>query len=52
MCPHCSHRLVEIDVRLGDVKVTMHACSTCDRRWWDRDGAPIDLRDVLALASP
>ncbi len=51
MCPHCSHQVVEIDVRLGDVTVTMHACSTCDRRWWDRNGDPVDLGAVLALAS-
>ena len=51
MCPHCSHRVVEVVVRLGDVTVTMHACSSCDRRWWDRDGETVDLGAVLALAS-
>jgi hypothetical protein len=51
MCPSCARRLVEIDVRLGDSTITMHACSTCDRCWWDRDGRPVDIGTVLALAS-
>lgn len=51
MCPHCHRRLVEIGVRLGDIRVTMHACSDCDHRWWDLDGRPLDLDVILILAS-
>jgi Zn-finger nucleic acid-binding protein len=51
MCPHCSHHLVQVVVRLDDARVTMHACSGCDRCWWDRDGQPVELGEVLALAS-
>jgi len=51
MCPSCSRHLVEIDVRLGDITVTMHACSRCDRRWWERDGQTLELRTVLKLAA-
>jgi len=50
MCPRCHRRPVEVDVRLGDTTVTMHACSTCETRWWDRDGRQVDLDTVLALA--
>jgi Zn-finger nucleic acid-binding protein len=51
MCPTCRHHLVEIAVHLGDVTVTMHACSSCERRWWDRDGETPDLGAVLAMAA-
>ena len=51
MGPTCRHRLVEVGVQLGEVTLTMHACSTCDRSWWDRDGEPVELGAVLALAS-
>lgn len=52
MCPSCHHNLVEIDLRLGDVKVTMHSCSTCEQKWWDLNGRQLELGTVLALASP
>jgi hypothetical protein len=51
MCPTCRRHLVEIAVRLGPATLTMHACSTCDRSWWDRDGQPVDLGAVLAMAA-
>lgn len=51
MCPHCRRRLVEIAVQLSEIAVTMHACSACDRRWWDLDGRPLELDAVLALAA-
>ena len=51
-CPICRrHRLVEIRVDLGDAEVTLHSCSACDARWWDRDGEPLSLADVLALTA-
>jgi hypothetical protein len=51
MCPTCRRHLVEIAVRMGQATLTMHACSTCDRSWWDRDGQPVDLGAVLSMAS-
>lgn len=51
MCPNCHHRLVEIGVRMGDITVTMHACSTCEHRWWDLEGRALELDTVLVLAS-
>ncbi len=50
-CPECRSSLVEIEVSLGDTHLTMHSCSRCDRRWWDRDGDLIELQDVLQLAA-
>jgi hypothetical protein len=51
MCRTCRRRIVEIDVRIGDATVTMHACSSCETRWWDRDGRVVGLATVLALAA-
>jgi hypothetical protein len=51
MCPKCHRRLVEIDVRLGETTVTMHACSTCETRWWDCDGRPVALETIISLAA-
>jgi transposase-like protein len=51
-CPRCRNsKLVEIKLTLAGEPVQMHSCSGCDSRWWDRDGAPIALREVLQLAS-
>lgn len=51
-CPFCKrHQLVEITVQLGEVKATMHACSDCGVRWWDVDGEPVVIEDVLELAN-
>lgn len=51
MCPTCRRNLVEIAVRLRAATLTMHACSTCDTSWWDRDGQPVELGAVLTMAS-
>ncbi len=40
---------MEIDLNFSESRVTMHACSRCDTRWWDRDGQVIELGRVLAL---
>ena len=51
-CPVCQQRrVVEIAVNLGDHCVTMHRCSACTARWWDRDGEHVRLPQVLALAT-
>jgi len=51
-CPKCrAQRLVEIAVKIAGRTVTLHSCSKCDTRWWDDEGAVIDLPDVLDLAT-
>ncbi len=51
-CPNCRRgRLVEISLVLSESKVTMHSCSRCDTRWWDRDGRRLPLGQVLDLAA-
>lgn len=37
---------------LREQRVTMHSCSRCDTRWWDRDGELVPLSTVLRLAAP
>ena len=51
-CPVCrAARLVEIDITLKGEAVRLHACSTCDTRWWDREGERLPLDRVLELAT-
>ena len=51
-CPVCRTRqLVEIGINLGENRVTLHSCSRCDTRWWDRDGSQVAVDRVLTLAS-
>lgn len=50
-CTTCrTKRLVSIAVTVGESKLTMHSCNTCDRRIWERDGEKIALDRVLGLA--
>jgi transcription elongation factor Elf1 len=51
-CPVChKHRLVEIAVNVGQHRLTMHHCSACTARWWERDGERIRLPQVLETAT-
>jgi hypothetical protein len=51
-CPVCQARqIVEIGINLSDSKVTLHSCSKCDTRWWDRDGDQVNVDGVLTLAA-
>ena len=51
-CPTCrSTTLVEIGLHVGDQLVTMHACSACENRWWDRGGERVTLPSVLELVA-
>ncbi len=43
--------MVEIEHVLASQRVTMHSCTRCETRWWDRDGAPVALESVLSVAS-
>jgi len=48
-CPAgCGGTLVTIVTHgADDSEVKLEACSTCDKRWWHRDGEPADLRSLL-----
>ncbi len=49
-CPSCrSTNLVEIGLHVHDELVTMHSCSSCENRWWDRAGVQVTLPSVLQL---
>ncbi|MGI8984581.1 MAG: hypothetical protein ACR2HM_08645 [Acidimicrobiales bacterium] len=51
-CPTCrSTTLVEIGLNVADQLVTMHSCSTCESRWWDRGGERVSLPSVLELVA-
>jgi hypothetical protein len=38
---------VSISLAGADGAMTMHSCSRCDTRWWQRDGEASDLTGVL-----
>ena len=51
-CPSCrSTALIEIGLTLRDELVTMHSCSMCERRWWDKGGQLVSLPSVLELVA-
>ena len=51
-CPKCAkHRLVAIDVVIGEDKLTMRSCCDCGARWWEQEGEPVSLPQVLELAA-
>lgn len=51
-CPICrSAALVEIGLNVHDQQVTMHSCSTCESRWWDRGGERMSLPSVLEFVA-
>jgi hypothetical protein len=51
-CPNCRvSQLVEIGMNVGENRVTMHSCSRCDTRWWERDGRRVAVNGVLQLAT-
>ena len=52
VCPfRRSTALVEIGLKLRDLQVTMHSCSSCDTRWWDKDGERVALPSILELVA-
>ena len=51
-CPTCrSSAMVEIGLHVRDQVVTMHSCSACENRWWDRGGERMTLPSVLELVA-
>jgi hypothetical protein len=43
--------LSEIRVALAGGRFTLHACPSCEDRWWDRDGERVALDRVLSSAT-
>jgi len=53
MCPTCRVvDLSEIQLKLRNADVRLRACVRCEQRWWDRDGEPVALDEVLGLIRP
>jgi len=52
ICARCgSTDAIEIRLRLNDdTEVDFHSCHRCEHRWWDAEGAVIDLDAVLEMA--
>ena len=46
-CPRCSSKLVEIRLDQAGRAMVMRSCSTCDTRWWQRDGEAVAFGSVL-----
>ena len=51
-CAACgSSTVIQIDLTLPDgTGVEFYSCHQCENRWWDREGEPLPLTDVLELA--
>lgn len=39
---------MDVYVSLAGSRFTMHSCTSCERRWWDRDGQLVGLDRVLS----
>ena len=52
-CPKCdTEEAMEIVINLtDDDSVKFLQCRSCDGRWWERDGSPIALDEVLDLTA-
>lgn len=52
VCPECgASDFIEIDLTLADqTGVTFCSCHQCENRWWNQEGEPMPLKDVLKLA--
>lgn len=51
-CPRCRTRdQVIISMQVGGEPVSLHSCSACDVRWWQRGHGRADLADLLALVA-
>lgn len=47
----CGGRLVSIDLTIGEATRRLSSCSNCDRRFWEADGVPAKLDEVLGEIS-
>lgn len=49
-CPKCrGAQVVEISLSTQGSVLTMHSCTGCEARWWDREGERVGLSQVLSL---
>lgn len=43
--------MIEIQQKLPDqTEVHFYSCHKCEEKWWDKDGRPVSLSEVLELA--
>jgi len=51
-CTECGAAdAIQIELTLPDgTEVEFCSCHRCENRWWNRDGKPMPLKDVLKLA--
>lgn len=50
-CPECnSHDCIHIEIHLTDEQVQFYSCRSCEAKWWETNGGPVDLEKVLCLA--
>lgn len=53
-CVQCKGEdCTEIEIRLkeGEDVVKFYSCRRCEAKWWEHDGGPIELDDVLSLTT-
>lgn len=47
-CPSCGDPMtLTISFDVDGSEVVFHACHACENKWWERDGAAVDLHAVL-----
>jgi transposase-like protein len=53
ICPQCKgENCTEIQIHLtNDDAVQFFSCRRCEAKWWEREGDPIPLDEVLTLAA-
>lgn len=50
-CPKCeSQNVININLTMEEGPVSFYSCHACEHRWWNKDGEPLDLPDILDLA--
>lgn len=50
-CPDCkSQDCIHIEIHLTDEQVQFYSCRSCEAKWWETEGGPVDLERVLGLA--
>ncbi len=52
-CPERGHvEFTEIEISLKDKdSVRFFSCRNCEAKWWEREGEPIELDEVLNLTA-
>ena len=47
-CPTCGGALLSVSIEMTDGAVLYRTCPSCELRWWERNGTPIDRTKALA----